>query len=158
MRPEFKEIKNGQRPKVVFDEYLDMPEYQNIQTRMLGADSFPYRNITITTDIFNSAVKALDNMFFIGIQEAYDLSVKIMLRELSVNHELSVVKERDQASSKKMKMKKMEILNNSTAIKKLRDHNFWDIELYKLGVEKFCRTAKKYPDLYEEVKKTKVKC
>ena len=35
------------RPKVTFDEYLDMHEYQNIISRMLGADSFPYRNITV---------------------------------------------------------------------------------------------------------------
>ena len=24
-----------------------MPEYRDVQTRMLGADSFPYRNITV---------------------------------------------------------------------------------------------------------------
>lgn len=28
-----------------------MPEYNNILTRMLGADSFPYRNITITDEV-----------------------------------------------------------------------------------------------------------
>lgn len=48
VRPEFKEISKGLKPKVTFQEYIEMPEYQNIFTRMLGADSFPYRNITIT--------------------------------------------------------------------------------------------------------------
>jgi hypothetical protein len=28
-----------------------MMEYQNIQTRMLGADSFPYRRVTITEQV-----------------------------------------------------------------------------------------------------------
>ena len=28
-----------------------MPEYNNILTRMLGADSFPYRNVTITDKV-----------------------------------------------------------------------------------------------------------
>ena len=28
-----------------------MPEYQNIQTRMLGADSFPYRNVTVNEEV-----------------------------------------------------------------------------------------------------------
>ena len=28
-----------------------MVEYQNIVTRMFGADSFPYRNITITEEV-----------------------------------------------------------------------------------------------------------
>ncbi len=51
MRPEFKEIREGKRPKVQFAEYLEMHEYQNIQTRMLGADSFPYRNVTVTEEV-----------------------------------------------------------------------------------------------------------
>ena len=49
VRPWFKEIEQGKRPKVIFQEYIEMNEYQNIQTRMLGADSFPYRDINITT-------------------------------------------------------------------------------------------------------------
>lgn len=54
VRPEFKEIRDGKRPKITFAQYLEMHEYQNILTRMLGADSFPYRNITITDKvIFN---------------------------------------------------------------------------------------------------------
>ncbi len=51
VRKEFKDIREGKRPKVTFAEYIEMPEYQNIQTRMLGADSFPYRNITITNEV-----------------------------------------------------------------------------------------------------------
>lgn len=51
VRPEFKEIQTGKRPRVVFAEYLEMHEYQNIQTRMLGADSFPYRNVTVTEEV-----------------------------------------------------------------------------------------------------------
>ena len=34
-----------------FQEYIEMPEYQNIQTRMLGADSFPYRNVTVNEEV-----------------------------------------------------------------------------------------------------------
>lgn len=51
VRPEFKDIRDGKLPKVEFPEYIEMPEYQNIFTRMLGADSFPYRNITITEEV-----------------------------------------------------------------------------------------------------------
>jgi hypothetical protein len=54
VRPEFKEIAAGQRPKVTFEEYIEMPEYQNIQSRMLGADSFPYKNITITKEVIEA--------------------------------------------------------------------------------------------------------
>lgn len=51
MRPYFKEIYQGKRPKILFDEYIEMMEYQNIQTRMLGADSFPYRNVTVNQQV-----------------------------------------------------------------------------------------------------------
>lgn len=51
VRGYFKEIREGKRPQVLFDEYIEMPEYQNIQTRMLGADSFPYKNVTITAKV-----------------------------------------------------------------------------------------------------------
>ncbi len=51
VRPEFKEIAQGLRPKATFAEYVEMHEYHNIQTRMLGADSFPYRNITVTEEV-----------------------------------------------------------------------------------------------------------
>ena len=47
VRPEFMEIRKGNLPKVKFQEYARMPEYRDVQTRMLGADSFPYRNITV---------------------------------------------------------------------------------------------------------------
>lgn len=86
-------VLKGLRPKVTFDEYLDMHEYQNIQTRMLGAravttdsqdqinisimlgaDSFPYRNITVDDTVYEQAVEALNSFFFIGIQEVYDFS------------------------------------------------------------------------------------
>ncbi len=51
VRDYFKDVRDGKLPKVVFEEYLEMVEYNNIQTRMLGADSFPYRNITITEEV-----------------------------------------------------------------------------------------------------------
>ena len=159
VRPEFKEIKLGKRPRATFDEYLDMPEYNNIQTRMLGANSFPYKNITVTQALFDTAVDALDNMYFVGIQEVYDLSVKVMLRELNFKGTLEVVKERDQASNKKMKREKESIRNNATLVSKIRDVNEWDRKLYLVAVKKFCDTARKYSDLYALVQRSgKVRC
>ena len=133
VRPEFKDIKDGKRPKVTFEEYLDMPEYMNIQTRMLGADSFPYRNITINNDIFAAAVEALEGLFFVGIQEAYDLSVKVMLRELNVSASISVLKERDQ-NNNDLRMKKKAILDNKEQMKRMRDLNAFDLRLYGIGM------------------------
>ena len=51
VRPEFKLIKQKKKPKAVFSEYLEMIEYNNIMTRMLGAGSFPYKNVNITEKV-----------------------------------------------------------------------------------------------------------
>lgn len=158
VRPEFKDIKDGKRPPVTFDEYLDMPEYMNIQARMLGADSFPYKNVTIDEAVYKKAVEALKAIFFVGLQEAYDVSVKVLLRELSVNVDIPILKERDQSTPLAVRRKNA-ILNNATAINKIRAHNTFDSDLYKVAVRKFCKTCKKYPDLYAELAKVKkVKC
>ena len=159
VRPWFKEIKDGKRPRVTFDEYLDMPEYNNIQTRMLGANSFPYKNVTISKDLYDTAVNALDNMYFIGLQEVYDLSVKIMLRELNYKGKLEILKERDQAANRKIRREKEAIRNNSTMVTKINAVNSWDRKLYLEAVSRFCATARKYSDLYQLVLKSgKVHC
>lgn len=36
VREEFKLIREGKLPKKTFKEYLEMPEYNNIMTRMIG--------------------------------------------------------------------------------------------------------------------------
>jgi len=159
VRPEFKDIKDGLRPQVVFDEYLDMPEYQNIITRMLGADSFPYKNVTITETVYRKALEALRGLFFVGLQEAYELSVRVLLRELDVRADIPILKERDQASNAAQARRKQAILSNATAMNKIRAHNTFDLDLYREAVRKFCRSAAKYPDLWAELRRsTKVDC
>jgi len=163
VRPEFKLIKNGQLPQVTFDQYLDMPEYNNIQTRMLGADSFPYRNVTITREIFNAAVDAVDNAYFVGLQEAYEISVKLMMRELNLHSNSTkgdppILKERDNTVSKSIKANKAAILGNKALMKRIGDINNWDRHLYRVATERFCQTVKKYPDLLQQLKATKVRC
>lgn len=155
VRPEFKDIKDGKRPLVVFDEYLDMPEYQNIITRMLGADSFPYKNVTITETVYRKALDALKALFFVGLQEAYELSVKVLLRELDVHSDIPILKERDQTSNAQAKKRKNDILNNATAMNKIRAHNTFDVDLYRQAVRKFCLTTAKYPDLFEQLASNK---
>ena len=160
VRPEFKLIKKGILPKVEFHEYLDMPEYHNIQTRMLGGDSFPYRNYTVTRETFDAAVDALENMFFVGLTEAYDLSVHVLLRELQEDTDIKIVKERDNTKRKHIIQQKADILNNATAVELIKQLNSWDIELYRVATEKFCATVKIYPEFYKELQSntSKVHC
>eukprot|EP00605_Chrysophyceae_sp_TOSAG23-4_P001751 GSChrysophyteH1.ASY1.ANO1.1938.1 assembled CDS len=158
VRPEFKLIKQGLKPKVQFHEYLDMPEYHNIQTRMLGGDSFPYKNYTVTRETFDAAVDAIENLFFVGVQEAYDISVQLLLRELHADHDITLRKERDNTKTASIKKAKADILQNATAMNIIKERNFWDNELYRVATERFCHTARKHPDLYAQLASTKVKC
>lgn len=158
VRPEFKEISNGLRPRVTFDEYIEMPEYQNIQTRMFGADSFPYKNVTITHEVYCLAAEAIEHLFFVGIQEAYDISVKVLLREFNISINSPILKERDQNSGK-ISLQKKELKANSTLITKFQELNKFDYDLYNLGISKFCRSVRKYPDLLLSLSQTtKIKC
>lgn len=129
-----------------------MPEYQNIQTRMLGANSFPYRNITITPEVFRKAEEALDAFFFVGIQEAYFISVKLLLRETGMERLVIAPEtiERQQPPSKEL----MRLTSNPALMQRVKDVNEWDNRLYKLGVEKFCGMLRKHADLLLELAAT----
>lgn len=65
-----------------FEEYLAMPEYRDIATRMFGADSHPYRNVTVDSRVFAVAKTRLLRCKFVGILEAPDTSIKLMQRIL----------------------------------------------------------------------------
>ena len=138
-----------------------MPEYQNIMTRMLGADSFPYRNITITDQVFRQATVALDSFFFIGLQDSYDLSVQVLVRELGLEDSLKlqpIKKERDQSNPVLDKSKKA-IKENESLMARAQEVNHYDAMLYQLAVKSFCSKIKKYPDLLEKLHATtKVVC
>ena len=131
VRPEFKEIKNGLRPKVTFEEYIEMPEYQNIQTRMLGANSFPYRNVNVTPAVFEKAVEALDAFYFVGLQEAYFISIKLLLRMTNMEKSIEAPKlrERHQKPTEVyLKLKK-----NKELMRRVELLNTYDYNLYEIG-------------------------
>ena len=115
-----------------------MHEYQNIQTRMLGADSFPYRNITVDQNVFESAVEALNGFFFIGLQEVYDFSIKVFLHEINrPNESVTVVNERDQGGVNRLNTEKSNIRSNAILREKAYKVNSYDVQLYNLGFSCF---------------------
>jgi hypothetical protein len=81
-------------------------------------------------------VDALDHMFFVGLQEAYDLSVEVMLRELGSKVRPKVKKER-QDVSKKMIANKLAVTSNNTLMTRAAEVNSFDIRLYEKGVYVF---------------------
>lgn len=131
-----------------------MHEYHNIQTRMLGADSFPYRNVTVDDSIFKKAVEALDRIFFMAIQEELAISIELMLREMKVSMKYELKKERDMSNARVARDKE-KLKANMTMMDELRKINHYDVKLYKLALKKFCLILRKYSDLWELVRERK---
>ena len=67
---------NGTRaPPFSFRQYLEFPEYQNIASRMLAYDSFPYRNLTVGAEQLELALSRLSKFRLVALMEAFDASV-----------------------------------------------------------------------------------
>lgn len=94
----------------------------------------------------------MDNIFFVGIQEEYDLSVEVMLRELQISLKTKVKKERDQQKDSDIKTQKNVLKSNKKLISRVRALNSYDTALYDSAYLRFCTTLKKYPDLYRKMK------
>ncbi|KAJ1432032.1 hypothetical protein B484DRAFT_448037 [Ochromonadaceae sp. CCMP2298] len=86
VRPEFLQIRKGQRPRVSFQTYVALPEYRDVQTRMLGADSFPYRNATVDAQVLVLAEQAVDALFCVGLQEELPASALLLARLVNRSH------------------------------------------------------------------------
>jgi hypothetical protein len=85
--------------------------------------------------VFQLAKEAIDNMFFVGIQKVYDLSVKLLLREIHLDKNITVTvkKERDM-TTKEMVAKKDKLRNNEQLMDQTRLLNYYDVKLYKYGM------------------------
>lgn len=135
---------SGKLPKVGFDEYLDMVEYSNIQTRMLGADSFPYSTVEVTEQTLAQAKTALDHFFFVGVTEAYNTSVMLLMHELG----LQVQPEVDYVSSGERTMHansplRLRLKKDPEAHAEILKANKYDEELFFYAVDLFCRRLAK---------------
>eukprot|EP01039_Chlorochromonas_danica_P000744 gene744-808_t len=160
VRPEFKEISKGLKPKVTFQEYIEMPEYQNIFTRMLGADSFPYRNITITDAVYAKAVEALNRLFFVALQEDFDVSIAALTRLWAIPNAYNITISRERGGeSKHITQQKNSIRGDSELMNRVKEVNRYDLKLYELVVQRFCQSIAIFPDLAAELKeKGKIHC
>ena len=86
--------------------------------------------------MLNKAKKAVDKIFFVGLQEVYDYSVELLLREFQMKIDIDLPKERSE-SSRAVKEGKKAILGNETLLQKARLANSFDTNLYKYGIVYF---------------------
>lgn len=82
--------------------------------------------------MLKKAKAAVDKLFFVGLQEVYDLSVDMLLREFQIKLDIKLPKERSE-SSKGVKEGKKQILADKNLIKKARLVNAFDVRLYRYG-------------------------
>jgi hypothetical protein len=77
----------------------------------------------------------MDNVFFVGLQEEFEISAKLILLEMNVVMNFTFVKERDQSNAQIVR-EKAAIKNNNAIMEKLRQLNHFDIDLYAYGTYK----------------------
>ena len=98
-------------------------------------------------------------MYFVGVQEEYELSVQLMLRRLGVPLETKLKRERNQQKKRYVTREQTRIKANEALISRLKDVNIFDLHLYYLAFFRFCSDISLYPDLYDKLKEeTKTKC
>lgn len=91
-----------------------------------------FLNYFATFQVYESAVEALNHIFFVGLQEEFEVSSEIIVREFDLKMDVNVTKERDQ-SNEKIASQKAALKADKKLMKKLRDVNHYDVALYKLG-------------------------
>lgn len=86
--------------------------------------------------MFARAVDALNHMSFVGLQEAYEVSVTLLLREMGMaGLNITVQKERDQSSSATTRIArdKKALLADKELMTRTRVLNLYDLALYARG-------------------------
>lgn len=102
-------------------------------SRVIDSVSSVHLLIYVVIQVYNEAIKAVDSIFFVGIQEAYDFSVELLLREFDMKLSIELPKER-QDSSKKLKENKDKVKSDKGLMKKAEDVNYYDMMLYRYGM------------------------
>lgn len=77
-------------------------------------------------------MEALNRIFFVGVQEEFDISAELLLREMDVEMAVNVTKERDQSNEKSSQLK-AKLKGNKALMQRLKEINHYDVALYGLG-------------------------
>lgn len=78
---------------------------------------------------------ALAHIFFVGLQEEFQVSSEALIREMGMSQLLpapEIKKERDQSNAR-LARDKADIKGNETLMRRAREVNSYDIRLYALG-------------------------
>jgi hypothetical protein len=136
-----------------FDEYLLIPEYNNVYTRMFGTaprtngkGGFPYKaNLELTVEDLERAKVVLSKYSFVGVLELYELSIALTLKTLGVElvEDVDFLHERSKGESNERIALKKRVDSESGLIDKIKAANSLDMELFDWVLQRFCSTVRK---------------
>lgn len=75
---------------------------------------------------------ALNGLFFVGLQEEFELSALAIVRAMKANITVDIQKERDNGGGP-VKREKEALRNNKKLMDRLREVNQYDLKLWDLG-------------------------
>jgi hypothetical protein len=127
--------------KFSFEDYLPMPEYHNILVKMFARDQFPYFNATLTPADLAKAKSRLSTFLVVGINEAYDASVQLLLKLTGVtlrDDQIHLPAAMTSTYSGDHESFKQRVREDPALARQIYDANALDVDLYEWGVRKFC--------------------
>ena len=74
----------------------------------------------------------MHHLFYMALQEEFDVSVIGFSRELNISFVPSIAKERDQSNSG-LGQQKADLLSNRAIMRRAAEVNSYDIKLYQIG-------------------------
>ena len=128
--------------KFSFDEYLRMPEYQNILVKMFARDKFPYFNATLTQADVRLAKERLSKFLIVGINEAYDASVQLLLALTGVklrDDQIHLPAAMTSTYAEDYERFKLKAKTQVALRERIQAANELDIDLYQWSVGIFCK-------------------
>jgi len=130
-----------------FDEYLGMPEYQNILVKMFARNQFPYFNASLAQADVALASSRLVRFALVGINEAYDASVQLLLRILGVTlreDQIHLPPAMSSSWPQDYEEFKAKLKTNAELRGRILDANSLDLDLYQWALSEFCSKLRMY--------------
>jgi hypothetical protein len=124
-----------------FEDYMAMPEYHNILVKMFARDQFPYFNATLSKIDVVKSKQRLSKFLVVGINEAYDASVQLLLKLTGVSlrdDQIHLPAAMTSTYSSDHESFKQYVRENPTLTRQIYDANTLDVELYEWSVQNFC--------------------
>lgn len=93
------------------------------------------RVLITVLQIFAKAVDALAHIYFVGLQEEFQVSSEALIREMGMSALLPApeIKKEREVSNARLAQDKADIKGNEALMRRAREVNSYDIRLYAVG-------------------------